>query len=334
MKKILSIFTLLAFIAGCSNDEQPANNPDPTTKKETLTPVKVGDLRSEFWLPIYVAKEKGFFKDEGLDVELIKFKDGPVELQSALNGEIDFAVLSTEPVLIAYEKGYKSTILMATLKNKPFMLVANKSINTIDDLRGTVIAAGTPGSSPYAFVRSILKKNGIDPNKDVSLVNMDYGASLVALDNNQVQATFLDSTRINQSDLNNINVLVDTVNPETHTAIYGTDKYEASIVVASQKFIQNNKETTQKFANAMVKAMKWQQENSDEAIATLIKPYFSDLDMVDIIKLTRSSLSKDGMISEEGYNAMEQFALSEELIKEKIPFNDIIDLSFIKNTQK
>lgn len=322
MKKLLGILLVLFIVVGCSS------------KNEELTKVKLGDLRSEFWLPIYVAKENGYFKDEGLDVELITFKDGPVELQSALNGEIDFAVLSTEPVLIAYDKGLKSKILMSTLKNKPFMIVANKSITDIKQLKGKKVAAGTPGSSPYAFVSSILKKNGLEPNKDVTLVNMDYGASLTALDNNQIQATFLDSTRINQSDLNNINVLVDTVDPKTHKEIYNTDKYEASIVVASDEYINDNKETTQKFTNAMLKAMKWQQENSDEKIAEVIKPYFAELDMVDIIKLTRSSLSADGMISQEGYDAMEKFALDEGLIKKKISFNDIIDLSFIEKANK
>lgn len=326
----LAITTLLT--AGCS--DEPAKVEITIAKNITLTKVKAGDLRSEFWLPLYVAKEKGYFQEEGLDVELILFKDGPIELQSALNGEIDFAVLSTEPVLIAYEKGLKSKILMATLKNKPFMLVANKDIHNFEDLRGKNIAAGTPGSSPYAFILSILKKNNLNPMQDVNLVNMDYGASLVALNNNQIQATFLDSTRINQSDLDSTNVLVDTANPETHLKIYGTDKYEASIVVASETFINKNPKTTQQFANAMVKAMKWQQENSDEAIASLVKPYFADLDMLDVIQLTRSSLSVDGMISAEGYQAMEKFALDEGLIKSPIPFENIVDLQYVTKAQE
>ncbi len=333
--KILGIFMLSALFTGCSEKQAKTEiAPKAETKTATaLTPVRLGDLRSEFWLPIYVAQEKGYFKEQGLDVEFIMFKDGPVELQSALNGEIDFAVLSTEPILIAYEKGLKSTILMATLKNKPFMLVSNKNIGTIEDLKGKKIAAGTPGSSPYAFICSILKKHGLDPKKDVDLINMDYGASLVALERGQIQATFLDSTRINQENISNINVLVDTADPKTHKDIYGTDKYEASVVVASQAFLEKNKETTQKFSNAMLKAMKWQQESSDEEIAKVIQPYFASLDMVDIIKLTRSSLSKDGTISKEGYQAMENFALTEGLIKEKIPFEDIIDLSFIEKAK-
>lgn len=336
--KLLAALSLTALITGCPSSDPQKQAVDQEKKTEApapnLTKIKVGDLRSEFWLPIYVAQENGYFKEQGLDAELVMFKDGPVELQSALNGEIDFAVLSTEPILIAYEKGLKSTILMSTLKNKPFMLVANGEIKTVEELKGKKIAAGTPGSSPYAFIRSILKKHGLDPQKDVDLINMDYGASLVALDKGQIQATFLDSTRINQENIKNINILIDTANPETHKAIYNTDKYEASVVVASQSFVAKNKETTQKFATAMYKAIKWQQEHSDEEIAKLVQPYFSSLDMVDIIKLTRSSLSKDGMISQEGYQAMENFALTEGLIKTKIPFKDIIDLSFIENAQK
>lgn len=321
MKRITKFFGVLLvalFLFGCSS-----------TSSE-LTKVKVGDLRSEFWLPLYVAKEKGFFEEQGLDVELVMFKDGPVALQSALNGEVDYSVLSTEPVLIAFDQGMKSTITMATLKNKPFMIVANKSIKSIEDLKGKKIVAGTPGSSPYAFVSAILKKHGLDPQKDVELINMDYGASLAALDNNQIQGTFLDATRINQSDLNNINVLIDLTDPKTHKEIYGTEKYEASIVVASQDFVKNNPETNQKFANAMLKAMRWQQENDDKAIAEAIAPLFEGLDMVDIISLTRSSLSKDGLISEEGFEAISNFVYKEGLVKNKIAFDDVIDLSFIK----
>lgn len=323
MKKITKLFSILIVlfvVVGCSPN-----------KEQDLTKVRVGDLRSEFWLPLYVAYEKGFFKEQGLDVELVAFKDGPIALQSALNGEVAFSVLSTEPVLIAYDQGLKSKIIMATLKNKPFMIVANESINSIAELKGKKIAAGTPGSSPYAFVTSILKKHGINPKKDVELVNMDYGASLAALNNNQIQATFLDSTRINQSDLSKVNVLIDTVDVKTHKEIYKTDKYEASIVVASAEFINENPETTQKFANAMYQAMQWQQKNDDKTIAQTIEPLFPDLDMVDIIKLTRSSLSKDGVISKEGFAAMSNFAYSEGLIKKEIPFKNVIDLTFIKN---
>lgn len=306
---------------------------DKDSDLKDLTEVKVGDLRSEFWLPIYVAKELGYFQQQGLDIELIQFKDGPVELQSALNGEIDFAVLSVEPVLIAYDKGLKSTMLMATLKNKPFMLVANKDIHSMKELTGKIIAAGTPGSSPYAFVRSILKKYGIDPDKDVQLINMDYGASLVALTKNQIQATVLDSTRINQANIGDVNVLLDTTDPKTHQQIYGTTRYESTVVVASNAFITKHEQTTQHFINAMLSAIQWQQNHTDKEIAQLVAQYFPNLDMEDIIKLTRSSLSTDGLISKEGYKAMQQFAMTEGLIKHPIPYNELIDLSFIKQAQ-
>ncbi|MBE6011478.1 MAG: ABC transporter substrate-binding protein [Lachnospiraceae bacterium] len=350
MKKLIKSTILLILAAsmltacsGVAQKNEPVEKPaageeskEPEKKEEEkeLTKIRISDLRSEFWLPAYVAQQLGYYEEEGLEAEFVTFKDGPVAFQSMHAGEIDFCMLSTEPVLIGYDNGLKSKILFTVLKNKPFMLISNSEITEISQLKGTKIAAGTPGSGPYAFITSILKKNGIDPLKEVELINMDYNATLVALENNQIQATFFDSTRKNDEAIKNANVLVDTTDEATHKEIYGSTLYESSVVTTTEKIASEEPEKVQKFTNAIAKAFKWQNEHTDEEIAELIAPLFEGTDMTAIIPVTRSSLSKDGIISEEGYKTIVDFCIEEDIIKNDIPFENIIDNSFIEKSWK
>lgn len=112
-------------------------------------------------------------------------------------------------------------------------------------------------------------------------------------------------------------------------------RYESSIVVGTKKFVKNNPETMQKFANAIVRAMIWINKNSNETVAKKAFAYFPD-GSVNAKSLTylRPSLSVDGFITPEGHNTIIAFCKSSGIIDRDIPYDEINDMSFIKRTRK
>lgn len=128
---------------------------------------------------------------------------------------------------------------------------------------GTRIFAGMPGSAPYSFVLSLLKEAGLSEN-DVSFINLEYGAAIVALAQGQADGIFFDiyNKKILTESVPGVNILVDATNSETHKALYGTEFCETTIVTCTKKFADENPETVQKFTNASVKALKWINEHS------------------------------------------------------------------------
>lgn len=332
MKKMLVLTVLLVWgslISGGCFLEAMAS----TTKG--VTKIVVSELRSEFWLPVYLAHQLGYFKDEGLAVEFVTYKDGPIAFQGMHAGDSQFCMLSAEPVLRAYDMGKVSKILLSVLKSKPYMFVARKGLSSIKDLKGKVVFAGMPGSAPYSFVQSILTKEGLDPQKDVTWANMEYGASLGALEKGTVDAIYLRSTAKNEVKRIGGSILVDVTDPIQHKKIYGSDKYESTIVTVTKDYADKNPMVIQKFANAVVKAIIWQTKNSDEAVAKMVSPLFEGVKFdAERISYLRPSLSSTGDISKEGYETILKYCLETKIVSKPIPYDTIIDTSFVRKAYK
>ena len=312
---------MLAPIAGAVEKSQP----------EKLTTLTVAELRSEFWLPAYLAETLGFYKEEGLNVRFITTKDGPVAFQGMHAGSADLTMLSTEPVLRAQAKGLESIIFLAFLTNKPYLFVGSPAIKDVRQLKGKTIFAGAPGSAPHSFALSILEKSGMK-DTDVNWAQMEYGASLGALEKGHIEASYIRSTVKKEIAAIGGNILVDVSDPVQHKEIYGTSRYESTIVTGTRKFVRENPETIQKFTNAVVRAMIWLNENSNEAAAEKALPMFPAGNVgADSISYLRPSLSVDGLISQEGHQTIVSFCLAENIIDRDIPYAEINDMSFVKN---
>ncbi len=321
---IAGVLAMVMLVPGASGSQ----------KKKDNIKLTVAELRSEFWLPAYLAETLGYYKDEGLEITFITTKDGPVAFQGMHAGSADFTMLSTEPVFRAQARGLESTIIMSTLTSKPYMLIGSPDITDVKQLKGKTIFAGMPGSAPHSFALAILEKAGMK-GTDVKWAQMEYGASLGALERGHIDASYLRSTAKNAAAAIGANILVDVSDPAVHKEIYGTSRYESSIITGTKKFVRDNPEAVQKFANAVIRAMIWIQDNSDEDVAKMAAGLFPAGSVtVESIGYLRPSLSKDGFISKEGHETIVAFCLSENIIDRDIAYDEVYDMSFIKNAYK
>lgn len=292
-------------------------------------------VRGEGWLPIYLAQELGYFEEEGLIPEFVTYKDGPLAQMGLLNGDAQFCIIGFEPVLMAFDKGQKSKAILTTLNSQPYTLVSRPAIKRITDLNGKVVFGGMPGSAPYYFVKTALRNAGLNPDKDVTFASLEYGAELVAMSKEDLDAGYVRATRFKQIEEIGGNVLVDATDPAQHKSIYGSERYEAMIVQVTDEFIKEHPELVQGFANAVYRAIEWQDSHSDEEVAKKIEPMFPGRNIdASIIKVLRRCLSSNGQFSEEGYRAVVDFCVANGVIKSDIPMDDIIDQSFIIGAQK
>lgn len=292
-------------------------------------------VRGEGWLPIYLAQELGYFEEEGLTPKFVTYKDGPLAQMGLLNGDAEFCIIGFEPVLMAFDKGQKSKAILTTLNSQPYTLVGRPAIKHITELKGKAVFGGMPGSAPYYFVKTALRNAGLNPDKDVTFASLEYGAELVAMSRGDLDAGYVRATRFKQIEEVNGNVLIDATDPVQHKGIYGSERYEAMIVQVTDKFITEHPELVQGFANAVYRAIQWQDSHSDEVIAKQIEPMFPGRNInAGIIKVLRSCLSSTGQFSEEGYRSVVDFCLANGVIKKDIPMEAMIDQSFITKAQK
>ncbi len=329
MKKIILLITLilgcLGLITGCGND---SSNSSEKTK------VKISEFRGLNWSSAYIADALGYFEEEGLDVSYEIYKDGPIAFQGMHAGDSDFCLLSAEPVIRASEEGYESIFLLTNTDNRTYAFLTQPEIKDIKDLKGKTVFAGMPGSAPYSFVLSLFEEAGLSEN-DVNFINLEYEASVSALENKQVDGMFFDI--YNKAEIlkaiPDVNILIDTTNEEDHKKLYGSKYCQTTIVTCTKEFAEKNPETVQKFTNASVKALKWIDEHSTEEVADKLLPYFDGMtkqELMDKFETVKGSYSKTGEINEEGYKTVEDFCIEQGLLKEPIGYENIVESQYVK----
>lgn len=171
MKKRIIIFGLsglLLLVVACSVLF------DFNKDEKSLKKIKVAEVaHTIFYAPQYVALEKGYFEDVGLDVEIFLASGADKVTASVLSGDADIGFSGSEATIYVYnggEKDYLKTFAQLTQKDGSF-LVSRKKIDNfkIEDLKGKKVIAGRAYGMPEMTLHYAIKKNGIDPEKDVEL---------------------------------------------------------------------------------------------------------------------------------------------------------------------
>ena len=259
---ILSVMLLLSLTAcgsgnkTTSEDSKADTKTEESKKEENTEPTKivVGEsYRSELWGAQYLADALGYYKDEGLDVELTTIS-GDSPSAALFSNDVQFLFFGSEAIPMFNEENQGCKMLMGFNSRIAMSLVGSPSTKTVADLKGKVVSAAEPGSSPRAFVYSALSQAGLNPENDVTYVTMQVFASAAALAEEQIQCAYASGSLLDYMVGMGCNVLVDTSDPATHKAILGSEDYTTHIVMATDNYIKENPETCQKFVNALYKA--------------------------------------------------------------------------------
>jgi ABC-type nitrate/sulfonate/bicarbonate transport system substrate-binding protein len=118
--------------------------------------------------PLIMAQKKGYFRAEGYDVELIPMSGG-LAVKTLMAGEVNLTAAGT---VVAIIQGAKLRLVMAFIRQLPYDLVAAPEIKRVEDLRGKKVAVADRGSVTFFVARSILQGHGLEPDRDVTILNM------------------------------------------------------------------------------------------------------------------------------------------------------------------
>lgn len=285
------------------------------------------------WLPIYLADRLGYFTDEGLDVTFTTVMGGHNVHAAVIKGDAQFGLTGYEQVLKTFEQGKSTKMIMTTTLKHPWSYMGAKGVRSISDLKGKKIDGGLEASSYRSFARAVVKFGGLDPDKDVFFVNIPRGSELAALEKGEVSGVLgIDNMKIELLN-RGYPLLVDMTDPAQHKKVIGYDVYPLFVVQVNDAYIANHPENVQKFTNAVVKAMYWQNSHSVNEIAAKVSPLFPNIDkaiFTENIKHNLKALSKDGFFSEEGHKAAEKFGLEVNFIKNPVAQANVVDDSFLK----
>ena len=275
-------------------------------EKKKVT-IAVGGKNLLYYLPLTVAEQKGFFKDEGLDVEIVDFAGGATALQAVVGGSADVVSGAFEHNINMQAKGQSMRAFVLQGRAPQIVLaVSNKTMpnfKSVADLKGKKIGVTAPGSSTNIMTNFVLAKNGLKAT-DVSYVGVGASQGAVAaLRSGQIDAiSNLDPVITMLARNNDIKIISDTRDVAEADKVFG-GPMPAATLYSPVAFIEKNPNTVQALTNAIVRANKWIQQAGPSDIVKTVPESFLLGDRavyIDAFLKAKPALSPDGMIPEQG----------------------------------
>lgn len=267
--------------------------------------IAVGGKALYYYLPISIAERLGYFKDEGIDVEIIDFQGGSKSLQAVVGGSADVVSGAFEHTISMQTRGQRmrAFVLQGRAPQVVFA-VNNKTMpgyKTLSDLKGKKIGVTAPGSSSQVLANFVLARAGIKPS-DVSFVGVGASsAAVAAIRSGQIDAfTNLDPVIAQLQQDNLLKIVADTRVIEESDATFGGPMI-AGCLYAPEKFIKSRPEDVQALTNAVVRADHWlATASADDIVKTVPESYFMGNKAIYIegFLKNRPALSRDGMFPE------------------------------------
>src|SRR4051794_7494241 len=251
LMRFIALIASLSLLAGCkkSSDARTADG------SESMK-IRVGYIGLTCEAPIFTAVEKGFFKEEGLDVSLVKCEWANYKDVLALGGfdiTHHLVMYFLKPIEQGLDVKFTAGIHRGCLR---VQASANSSIQKIQDLRGKRIGVPGMGTPPFIFANRVLGANGIDAGKEITWRVFPAGELGLALDKGEVDAV-ADSEPIGSLLL--AQGKVKNVADQSKDAPY-KDEYCCAVIV-SGKFLANNPKAASGATRALLKAAKWVEAN-------------------------------------------------------------------------
>ena len=273
--------------------------------------IAVGGKAAFYYLPLTVAEQLGFFKDEGLDLKISDFAGGSAALKAVVGGSADVVSGAYEHTISLQGKKqyFQAFALQGRLPQIALGVASAKAANfkSFRDLKGMKVGVSAPGSSTNNLVKQLLAKSGLDPNRDVAIVGVGTGAgAIAAMRGGQIDAlSNVDPlmTRLERDGV--IKIVADTRTLKGTQEVWGA-ALPAGCLYAPVEFVQKYPKTAQALANAIVRADKWiAKASATDVIKVVPENYLLGdraLYMFTYDKV-REAISPDGMISDAGARA-------------------------------
>lgn len=324
MKKYLTLIIYLLIIVTCFI----LYKTETKNKNTNLTKVTVAEVtHSIFYAPQYVAIENNYFKEEGLEIELLLTPGADNVTAAVLSKDADIGLCGSEATIYVYnskEKDYLKTFAQLTQKDGSF-IVSRKNIKNfkLSDLKGKKIIGGRIGGMPEMTLEYILKENNIDPNKDleidtsISFANM--ASSFIGGNGDFVALFEPTATEVVKQGYGYKVASLGSLGGNVPYTAYN----------ARTSYIKNNKDIIEKFTKAINKGLEYVNNNTSKNIAKLIKNQFPDTNLNDLISAIDSyknnnTWPKESKLKEKDFNHLQDIIIEANMLDKKVKYANLV----------
>ncbi|MDA8228302.1 MAG: ABC transporter substrate-binding protein [Desulfitobacterium hafniense] len=316
---IVLLLGISLILTGCSN-------------QSSLTKVKLSEVtHSIFYAPQYVALTQGFFKEEGLEIELSNGQGADKVMTAVLSGEVQIGLAGPESCVYVYNEGKEDNALVfAQLTNGDgtFLMARKPDPNfKWSDVKGKSIIGGRKGGMPEIILQYVLRNNGLTPGKDVVIdTTMQFAAMPGAFMGGKGDYVIIFEPTASEMEKQGKAFIVASLGK-------GSGQVPYTAYFAKKSYIEKNPEVIQKFTNAIYKGQRWVESHSPEEIAKTIKSYFPDTNddiLVSSVKRYKeqNTWKKDPILQEADLSLLQKVIQDAGELKSIAPYGKVVTREF------
>jgi len=315
---VISLLSCIFLLASTSHAQ-------PSLKK-----VRMGSSSTNVsFLALYTALHRGFFRDEGIDLEIV-FMPANLASTAVLNGDVDYNGAVTGTIGAAV-RGQPMKVLLFTVAKPLLFLVSKKEIKDMKQLRGKKIAGSSPGGSATLIADKVLKHYGLEPGRDVSLLPMGGSAAsrYAVLETGVVDASFLSVPE---------NIIA--LDKGFNELVFAGDvvEFPQNGFGTSEKRIRENPDEVYRMVRATMRGLQfvWDRSNHEAVTNVMMKQWrVSDRKMAgEMFRHVNRVLTKDAYVKPESVQVLVDLARESAKVTKSVSTADVVDFSFVDKARK
>ena len=326
---VLCMVLFALALTACTGEKKSAGG-----RKVVLNEV----AHSCFYAPMYVAIEEGYFKDKGIELELVTGFGADKTMTAVLTGEADIGFMGCESSIYTYAGGTEDYVVnFAQLTQRAGnFLVAREPLADFDwsMLEGKKVLGGRAGGMPEMVFEYILLKNNMDPRTDLNIdQSIDFGSTAAAFSGGQGDFTVEFEPHATLLEQKGDGYVVASLGEDSGYVPYTS-------FCAKKSYIEANPETIQAFTDALQKGMDYVNTHTPEEIAEVIAPQFAETDGETLTKIVERYHAQDTwkenlIFEEESFDLLQNILIEFKVLGEKVPYEELVNTEYaVKASEK
>jgi NitT/TauT family transport system substrate-binding protein len=294
-RKTIACATVLFLFGSCTQERAPIR-------------IAIGGQTQLIYLAATMAQELGYYKSEGLQVELLDFPGGQKSLEALLGGSADVVCGFYDHTIEMAVKG-RPIKSFVTILRYPGLVAASPKISRIEDLKGKVVGVSAAGSSTQMFLTYLLTTHKMKPD-EASVASIGMSATAVAaVTHAKVDAAIMTDPALSivSKQIPELHVLADTRTADGTRSVFGVETYPSAVLYSTPAWLAAHRQEAQRLARAMTRTLEWMRAKTAEEIREKMPAGFRTEDAATDAQCLRSMqgmLSPDGRLTPESAEAV------------------------------
>ena len=315
-----AIAVMLSLLTGGCSEKTPGSS--------SSVPLVLNEVaHSIFYAPQYAAIELGYFEEEGIDLTLVNAGGADKVMASLISGDAQIGFMGSEASIYVYQEGSDDpAVTFAQLTQRAGNFLVGREAEpdfTWEGLKGKKVLGGRKGGMPQMVFEYILKKHGLDPQKDLTIdQSIQFGLTAAAFSGSDADYTVEFEPYATTLEQEGKGWVAASLGEESGYVPY-------TAYCARKEFLAQNPQVIQGFTNAVQRGLDYVNSHSAQEIAQVIQPQFKETSLEQLTRIVerykkQDTWKEDTVFQKESFDLLQNILEEAGELKKRVPYEELV----------